>query len=114
MDSPNPTPSFLLATKKSQRERKQFTRHQRAELERVFHVNRYPNRATRETLARRLCLTIDVILIWFKNKRVADVRSRKPKQPAPTTAGLYETAVQMLYVQTPLYICTRLNIFCYP
>ncbi len=83
MDLPNPAHSFLLAAKKPRRERTQFTRQQRAELERVFHANRYPNRAICETLARLLCLTMDVVLIWFKNRRAAEVRSRKPKQPAP-------------------------------
>ncbi len=75
----NQARSLLLAAKKPRRERTRFTRQQRAELERAFHVNRYANLVLREELAKRLSLSVDVILIWFKNKRAAEARSKRPK-----------------------------------
>ncbi len=78
-DLSNPAHAFLLATKKPRRERTRFTRQQRAELERAFQVGRYANLVLREELAKRLSLSVDVILIWFKNKRAAEARSKRPK-----------------------------------
>ncbi len=78
-DLSNQARSLLLAAKKPRRERTRFTRQQCAELERVFRVNRYPHVDLREELAKRLSLSVDVILIWFKNKRAAEARSKRPK-----------------------------------
>ncbi len=78
-DLSNQARSLILAAKKPRRQRTQFTRQQRTELERVFRVNRNPNLGLREALAKRLSLSVDVILIWFKNKRAAEARSKRPK-----------------------------------
>ncbi len=78
-DLSNQARSLILAVKKPRRQRTQFTRQQRAELERVFRVNRYANLVLREELVKRLRLSVDVILIWFKNKRAAEARSKRPR-----------------------------------
>ncbi len=78
-DLSNQAHSLLLAAKKARRERTRFSRQQRAELELAFPVNRYPNLVLREELAKRLSLSVDVILIWFKNKRAAEARSKRPR-----------------------------------
>ncbi len=78
-DLSNQARSLPLAAKKPRRDRTRFTRLQRAALERAFHVSRYPNLALREELAKRLSLSAVVILIWFKNRRAAEARSKRPK-----------------------------------
>ncbi len=78
-DLSNQARSLLLAAKKARRERTRLSRQQRAELERSFQVSRYPNLGLREALAKRLSLSAVVILIWFKNRRAAEARSKRPR-----------------------------------
>ncbi|KAH3883300.1 hypothetical protein DPMN_007254 [Dreissena polymorpha] len=63
----------------NRRERTTFTRDQLRVLESVFLKTKYPETEVRDLLSKKLDLTKDHILIWFKNRRAKTRNQQKKK-----------------------------------
>ncbi|KAF5917026.1 hypothetical protein HPG69_013950 [Diceros bicornis minor] len=73
--------------KRRSRERTSFTPDQKAELEALFSLTKFPDYATQELLASKIHLQFTVVQVWFKNRRVKWRKSeRKEQEGLPTHA----------------------------
>ncbi|KNE67211.1 hypothetical protein AMAG_12282 [Allomyces macrogynus ATCC 38327] len=63
------TSSIGSASGSSEKTRSKLTREQMATLKRVYAITYFPDKATKEQLARELGLTTRVVQVWFQNQR---------------------------------------------
>ncbi|KAJ3366119.1 LIM/homeobox protein Lhx9 [Allomyces arbusculus] len=63
------TSSVASASGSTEKTRSKLTREQMATLKRVYAITYFPDKATKEQLARELGLTTRVVQVWFQNQR---------------------------------------------
>ncbi|KAH3868539.1 hypothetical protein DPMN_031689 [Dreissena polymorpha] len=94
------------------RERTTFTRDQLRVLESIFSKTKYPETEVRELLSKKLDLTKDHILIWFKNRRAKSRNQQKKK--IGSTRPYFAKETNIKHKAMPAEDLASLVTFCFP